>query len=129
MLFLDEPTSGLDSHTANEVMKVVQGLVADGTTIAATIHSPTAATFALFDRVMLLVRETASADTATPAIHCSRPDVGKLLFSLTKCVTGQSTTTPAHIGRRPETFGYLFASGTLCYRTRLLQQSGSRLFR
>ncbi|GLC39039.1 hypothetical protein PLESTB_001286600 [Pleodorina starrii] len=56
VLFLDEPTSGLDSHTANEVMKVVSGLVADGTTITATIHSPTAAIFALFDRVMLLVR-------------------------------------------------------------------------
>ncbi|GIL78523.1 hypothetical protein Vretifemale_7939, partial [Volvox reticuliferus] len=56
VLFLDEPTSGLDSFTANEVMKVVQGLIADGTTIAATIHSPTAATFALFDQVMLLVR-------------------------------------------------------------------------
>ncbi|EFJ42159.1 hypothetical protein VOLCADRAFT_107413 [Volvox carteri f. nagariensis] len=56
VLFLDEPTSGLDSYTANEVMKVVRGLAADGTTIAATIHSPTAATFALFDRVMLLVR-------------------------------------------------------------------------
>ncbi|GFR48683.1 hypothetical protein Agub_g10638 [Astrephomene gubernaculifera] len=56
VLFLDEPTSGLDSYTANEVMKVVRGLVTDGTTIAATIHSPTAATFALFDRVMLLVR-------------------------------------------------------------------------
>ncbi|KXZ50089.1 hypothetical protein GPECTOR_18g66 [Gonium pectorale] len=56
VLFLDEPTSGLDSYTANEVMKVVRGLTQDGTTIAATIHSPTAATFALFDRVMLLVR-------------------------------------------------------------------------
>ncbi|KAG2446852.1 hypothetical protein HYH02_008009 [Chlamydomonas schloesseri] len=56
VLFLDEPTSGLDSYTANEVMKVVRGLTSDGTTIAATIHSPTAATFALFDRVMLLVR-------------------------------------------------------------------------
>ncbi|GLC56437.1 hypothetical protein PLESTB_001104700 [Pleodorina starrii] len=56
VLFLDEPTSGLDSYTAHEVMKVVSGLVADGTTIAATIHSPTAAIFALFDRVMLLVR-------------------------------------------------------------------------
>ncbi len=56
VLFLDEPTSGLDSFTANEVMKVVAGLKDDGTTIAATIHSPTAATFALFDRVMMLVR-------------------------------------------------------------------------
>ena len=56
VLFLDEPTSGLDSYTANEVMTVVKGLVADGTTICATIHSPTPLTFSLFDRVILLVR-------------------------------------------------------------------------
>ncbi|GFH30999.1 ABC transporter domain-containing protein, partial [Haematococcus lacustris] len=37
VLFLDEPTSGLDSYTSNEVMTVVKHLVADGTTICATI--------------------------------------------------------------------------------------------
>ncbi|PNW87919.1 hypothetical protein CHLRE_01g007000v5 [Chlamydomonas reinhardtii] len=55
VLFLDEPTSGLDSFTAQEVMEVVRGLaVEDGTTICATIHSPSSACFALFDRVMVL---------------------------------------------------------------------------
>jgi energy-coupling factor transporter ATP-binding protein EcfA2 len=54
--FLDEPTSGLDSCTAAGVMRVVKGLAEGGTTICATIHSPSAATFALFDRVLLLVR-------------------------------------------------------------------------
>ncbi len=39
VLFLDEPTSGLDSYTSNEVMTVVKALVADGTTICATIVS------------------------------------------------------------------------------------------
>lgn len=39
VLFLDEPTSGLDSYTSNEVMTVVKHLVADGTTICATIVS------------------------------------------------------------------------------------------
>jgi ABC-type multidrug transport system ATPase subunit len=57
VLFLDEPTSGLDSFTANEVMTVVQGLVADGVTIVATIHSPTAYAFSLFDSLMMLVSE------------------------------------------------------------------------
>lgn len=55
VLFLDEPTSGLDSFTANEVMTVVQGLAADRVTILATIHSPTAYAFSLFDSLMMLV--------------------------------------------------------------------------
>lgn len=56
VLFLDEPTSGLDSFTSNEVMMVVKNLLQYGTTICATIHSPSAHCFSLFDRVMLLVR-------------------------------------------------------------------------
>ena len=32
--------AGLDSYTANEVMTVVRALLEDGTTICATIHSP-----------------------------------------------------------------------------------------
>ncbi|KXZ55881.1 hypothetical protein GPECTOR_2g1432 [Gonium pectorale] len=57
VLFLDEPTSGLDSCTATEVMRLVRALCDDdGTTIAATVHGPTAATFALFDSVVLLAR-------------------------------------------------------------------------
>eukprot|EP00878_Enallax_costatus_P031984 GHUV01035066.1.p1 GENE.GHUV01035066.1~~GHUV01035066.1.p1 ORF type:complete len:213 (+),score=44.45 GHUV01035066.1:731-1369(+) len=56
VLFLDEPTSGLDSFTSNEVMTVVKGLVSDGVTIVATIHSPTAYAFSLFDSLMLLIR-------------------------------------------------------------------------
>lgn len=56
VLYLDEPTSGLDSYTANEVMTVVKALVNDGTTICATIHSPSAYCFGLFDRVMMMVR-------------------------------------------------------------------------
>jgi ABC-type multidrug transport system ATPase subunit len=51
VLFLDEPTSGLDSFTANEVMTVVKTLIRDGTTIAATIHSPSSMCYSLFDRV------------------------------------------------------------------------------
>lgn len=40
-----QPTSGLDSYTSNEVMTVVRSLIKDGTTIIATIHSPSAYTF------------------------------------------------------------------------------------
>lgn len=56
VLFLDEPTSGLDSYTANEVMTVIKGLAADGTTICTTIHSPTPYAFSLFDTLMILNR-------------------------------------------------------------------------
>ncbi|KIZ07852.1 hypothetical protein MNEG_0105 [Monoraphidium neglectum] len=50
VLMLDEPTSGLDSFTANEVISLVKGLTSEGVTIVATIHSPTAYAFSLFDR-------------------------------------------------------------------------------
>ena len=54
VLFLDEPTSGLDSFTANEVMSVVKTLNTGDVTIVATIHSPTAYAFSLFDATMIL---------------------------------------------------------------------------
>lgn len=56
VLFLDEPTSGLDSYTSNEVMTVVKHLVKEGTTICATIHSPTSYCFNLFDNLLMLVK-------------------------------------------------------------------------
>lgn len=56
VLFLDEPTSGLDSRTANEVMTVVKNLTKDGTTVCATIHTPTPYIYELFDMVMMLMR-------------------------------------------------------------------------
>jgi energy-coupling factor transporter ATP-binding protein EcfA2 len=56
VLFLDEPTSGLDSFTANEVMTVIKQLRVGGVTLCATIHSPTAYAFGLFDSLMMLTR-------------------------------------------------------------------------
>ncbi|EFJ46771.1 hypothetical protein VOLCADRAFT_48531, partial [Volvox carteri f. nagariensis] len=55
VLFLDEPTTGLDSYTANEVMLAVQSLARGGVTVVATVHSPTAFCFSLFDRLLMLV--------------------------------------------------------------------------
>ncbi|GBF95048.1 P-loop containing nucleoside triphosphate hydrolase [Raphidocelis subcapitata] len=55
VLMLDEPTSGLDSFTANEVISLLKGITAEGVTVIATIHSPTAYAFSLFDRLMMLV--------------------------------------------------------------------------
>ncbi|PNW71306.1 hypothetical protein CHLRE_16g648700v5 [Chlamydomonas reinhardtii] len=54
VLFLDEPTTGLDSYTANEVMLTVQALARGGVTVVATIHSPTAFCFSLFDKLMMM---------------------------------------------------------------------------
>eukprot|EP00798_Chlamydomonas_sp_ICE-L_P008104 gene8104-1350_t len=71
VLFLDEPTSGLDSFTANEVMTVVKQLVQDGTTICATIHSPSQFTFSLFDRLLML------NNAAKVLEYLSNTDVGE----------------------------------------------------
>ncbi len=57
VLFLDEPTSGLDSHHARGVVALLHGLAAqEGTTVVATVHSPTAAAFELFDAVLMLAQ-------------------------------------------------------------------------
>ena len=55
ILFLDEPTSGLDSFTANKIVKLLVGQARMGKTVIATIHQPGSSTFALFDRLILLM--------------------------------------------------------------------------
>ena len=54
VLFLDEPTTGLDSAMADEVCAVMSLLAAQGRTVVATIHSPTASAFSLFDDLLVL---------------------------------------------------------------------------
>jgi len=54
VLFLDEPTTGLDSAMADEVCAVMSLLAAQGRTVVATIHSPTASAFSLFDDLLML---------------------------------------------------------------------------
>ena len=80
VLFLDEPTSGLDSYTANEVMMVVKKLVTSGVTIVATIHSPTAYAFSLFDSLMMLVkgRVVYFGPQGSPAIEYVKSSCPKL---------------------------------------------------
>jgi ABC-type multidrug transport system ATPase subunit len=75
-----QPTSGLDSFTSNEVMTVVKGLVKDGVTIVATIHSPTAYAFSLFDSLMMLVRGRMVyfGPTGAPAVAFVQKDCAKL---------------------------------------------------
>jgi ABC-type multidrug transport system ATPase subunit len=54
VLLLDEPTSGLDASTAMAVVRLLRDLADDGMTVISTIHQPSSAMFALFDKVMLL---------------------------------------------------------------------------
>ena len=56
VLFLDEPTTGLDSHLANEVMLIVRQLASkeSGRIVVATMHTPTALAFSLFDHLVML---------------------------------------------------------------------------
>ena len=54
MLFLDEPTTGLDASASHAIVTVLRELAAAGHTVVMTIHQPSAATTALFDRLLLL---------------------------------------------------------------------------
>jgi len=54
LIFLDEPTTGLDSSIAHEVMSAVRNLANFNRTVICTIHQPPPATFALFDKLLLL---------------------------------------------------------------------------
>lgn len=56
VLFLDEPTSGLDARAAWEVMRHLRDVVArrHRLIVIASIHQPSAATFQLFDKLLLL---------------------------------------------------------------------------
>jgi len=55
LLFADEPTSGLDSTMSHEVVRCLNGAVAQlGTTVVAVIHQPRFETLMLFDDLVLL---------------------------------------------------------------------------
>ena len=55
VLFLDEPTSGLDSFTSHKIVKLLVTQSRLGKAVIATIHQPSSSTFALFDRLILLM--------------------------------------------------------------------------
>jgi len=55
LLLLDEPTSGLDSKMSDSLMSDLKQVASQGCTVIATIHQPSEAVFARFDKVLLLV--------------------------------------------------------------------------
>ena len=56
IICVDEPTSGLDSAIALEVMQAVRVLADGGTTVVATIHQPSNESFALFNKVTVMIQ-------------------------------------------------------------------------
>ncbi|ODM89457.1 Protein white, partial [Orchesella cincta] len=54
LLICDEPTTGLDYFMAANLVKTLKSLANKGKTIICTIHQPASATFALFDKLLLL---------------------------------------------------------------------------
>mmetsp|Transcript_10203 Transcript_10203/g.17514 ORF Transcript_10203/g.17514 Transcript_10203/m.17514 type:complete len:787 (-) Transcript_10203:1212-3572(-) len=53
ILLLDEPTSGLDSNTALTVIKLLKEIASEGKTVITTLHQPSSAMFAEFDKLLL----------------------------------------------------------------------------
>ncbi|CAI5737035.1 unnamed protein product [Peronospora destructor] len=54
ILILDEPTSGLDSSSAHSVVQLVKDLAGHGRIVVLSIHQPSARSFMLLDKIMLL---------------------------------------------------------------------------
>ncbi|KAG6624040.1 ATP-binding Cassette (ABC) Superfamily [Phytophthora cinnamomi] len=54
ILILDEPTSGLDSSSAHSVVQLVKELASHDRIVILSIHQPSARSFLLLDKIMLL---------------------------------------------------------------------------
>ncbi|GMF58663.1 unnamed protein product [Phytophthora fragariaefolia] len=54
ILILDEPTSGLDSSSAHAVVQLVKELASHDRIVILSIHQPSARSFLLLDKIMLL---------------------------------------------------------------------------
>lgn len=70
ILLLDEPTTGLDSDTSESLVRLLKQLATSGghhaPAIMATIHTPSADTFLMFDQVYLLDRRGANIFAGPP---------------------------------------------------------------
>ncbi|KAJ8533341.1 hypothetical protein ON010_g13912 [Phytophthora cinnamomi] len=54
ILILDEPTSGLDSSSAHSVVQLLKDLAGHGRMVVLSIHQPSARSFVLLDKIILL---------------------------------------------------------------------------
>lgn len=55
LVLLDEPTSGLDSFKALQIVKLLDKQAKKGKTVITTIHQPSSESFAIFDRLILMM--------------------------------------------------------------------------
>ena len=51
---MDEPTTGVDAYSAQYIIRMLQTLAINGSTILCTIHQPSSEIFAMFDQVCIL---------------------------------------------------------------------------
>ena len=78
-LLLDEPCSGLDSTTSRKLMHVFASLAAKpyGTTVVATLHTPSEEEFGMLDRLLLMVDGAVvylgPTESALPFLYCGAP--------------------------------------------------------
>jgi ABC-type multidrug transport system ATPase subunit len=77
-ILLDEPTSGLDSALAYEVMSTVRAFCTKERMVLTTIHQPSRAVFACFDKLLVLVQgRVMFFGPASEAVnHFTSPAVG-----------------------------------------------------
>jgi ABC-type multidrug transport system ATPase subunit len=76
LLFLDEPTSGLDSFSAVRLCQSLKKVANAGATVLFTIHQPSSALFASFDRLILLHKGRVMYQGPTEAVSSYFADHG-----------------------------------------------------
>jgi ABC-type multidrug transport system ATPase subunit len=76
LLFLDEPTSGLDSFSAVRLCESLKKVANAGATVLFTIHQPSSALFASFDRLILLHKGRVMYQGPTEAVSSYFADHG-----------------------------------------------------
>ncbi|CAI5705208.1 unnamed protein product [Peronospora effusa] len=76
ILILDEPTSGLDSSSAHSVVKLIKELASHGRIVVLSIHQPSARTFLLLDKIILLGKGQLLYNGAPADAKGSFEDVG-----------------------------------------------------
>uniref|UniRef100_M4BQM0 ABC transporter domain-containing protein n=1 Tax=Hyaloperonospora arabidopsidis (strain Emoy2) TaxID=559515 RepID=M4BQM0_HYAAE len=76
ILILDEPTSGLDSSSAHSVVQLLKDLASRGRIVILSIHQPSARSFVLLDKILLLGKGKVLYSGAPAKSKCYFEDLG-----------------------------------------------------